>query len=164
MSVKFSCRVAAMLITIFGMIACARRAEFEVPDTNGMRWFKGNTHAHTAMSDGDSPPETVARWYKEHGYHFLVLSDHNVFTNPAILSFLIDSTFLLIPGEEVTAEFQGKPVHVNGLNIPQAIVPVADTSLVGTIQKNVDAVRAVNGVPHINHPNFGWAISQRELL
>lgn len=42
------------------------------------KWYKGNTHTHTWWSDGDSPPETVVKWYKNHGYHFLVLSDHNV--------------------------------------------------------------------------------------
>jgi hypothetical protein len=40
-------------------------------------WWKGNTHAHTWWSDGDSPPELVSAWYRERGYHFLVLSDHN---------------------------------------------------------------------------------------
>lgn len=44
----------------------------------GTNWYKGNTHTHTWWSDGDSPPETVVKWYKDHGYHFLVLSDHNV--------------------------------------------------------------------------------------
>ena len=42
-----------------------------------LQWFKGNTHTHSWWSDGDSPPETVVGWYKEHGYDFLVLSDHN---------------------------------------------------------------------------------------
>lgn len=40
-------------------------------------WWKGNTHTHTWWSDGDRPPESVAAWYREHGYNFLVLSDHN---------------------------------------------------------------------------------------
>jgi hypothetical protein len=40
-------------------------------------WWKGNTHTHTWWSDGDSPPETVSGWYRDRGYHFLVLSDHN---------------------------------------------------------------------------------------
>ena len=40
-------------------------------------WWKGNTHTHTWWSDGDSPPETVSEWYRDRGYHFLVLSDHN---------------------------------------------------------------------------------------
>ncbi len=42
------------------------------------RWYKGNTHTHTLWSDGDALPEVAAEWYKSHGYHFLVLSDHNV--------------------------------------------------------------------------------------
>ena len=44
------------------------------------RWFKGNTHTHTLNSDGDSTPDDVVRWYREHGYHFLVLTDHNFLT------------------------------------------------------------------------------------
>ncbi|MBL7139797.1 MAG: hypothetical protein ISS74_02715 [Planctomycetes bacterium] len=41
------------------------------------QWFKGNTHVHSRWSDGRDWPETVAQWYKEHGYHFLVVTDHN---------------------------------------------------------------------------------------
>lgn len=42
------------------------------------KWYKGNTHTHTFWSDGKEFPETVAARYKEMGYHFLALSDHNV--------------------------------------------------------------------------------------
>jgi hypothetical protein len=42
------------------------------------RWWKGNTHTHSWWSDGDTPPEVVADWYKQRGYNFLVFSDHNV--------------------------------------------------------------------------------------
>jgi hypothetical protein len=42
------------------------------------RWYKGNTHTHTWWSDGDAPPEVAVKWYKEHGYNFLMLSDHNI--------------------------------------------------------------------------------------
>lgn len=135
---------------------------FEVPDWSG-RWFRGNTHAHTTASDGDSSPEYVARWYRDHGYDFLVLTDHNVFTDPAALAHLVDSTFLLIPGEEVTSSFESAPVHVNGLNLPGLVEARRAESLVGTIQANVDAIRDVQGVPHINHPNFQWAFGADEL-
>ncbi|MCH2613749.1 MAG: hypothetical protein MKZ70_03515, partial [Opitutales bacterium] len=47
-------------------------------ESDDLRWFKGNTHTHTLWSDGDDLPESVADWYKRHGYHFLVLSDHNI--------------------------------------------------------------------------------------
>lgn len=41
------------------------------------RWWKGNTHTHSLWSDGDAAPEWIADWYRSHGFHFLVLSDHN---------------------------------------------------------------------------------------
>ena len=41
-------------------------------------WWRGNTHTHTLWSDGDAAPEYVADGYKSRGYHFLVISDHNV--------------------------------------------------------------------------------------
>ncbi len=127
------------------------------------RWFKGNTHTHTINSDGDSPPDAVALWYKQHGYNFLVLTDHNVFTDPKMLAGLVDSTFMLIAGEELTTSFEQKPVHVNGLNIPHVLQAQKASTLLETIQKNVDEIRGVSGVPHINHPNFGWAISAATL-
>jgi hypothetical protein len=134
----------------------------EAPDWSG-RWYKGNTHAHTTESDGDSSPEYVAQWYKDHGYDFLVLSDHNAFTDPSTLAHLVDSDFLLIPGEELTSSFDGAPVHVNGLNIPHVIEARTAETLVATIQANVDAVREVDAVPHINHPNFRWSFGADEL-
>lgn len=155
--------VAALLLA-----ACApgrvapQGASFEVPRWQGT-FLKGNTHTHTLESDGDSPPEVVARWYKSHGYRFLVISDHNVFVDPRTLAQLVDSTFLLIPGEEVTASFQRAPVHVNGLNIPGLVAPRSGATLLETVQANVDAVREALGVPHINHPNFRWAIPAEVL-
>ena len=137
---------------------------FESRDLAGLRWFKGNTHTHTTASDGDSPPEVVAAWYKSRGYQFLVLSDHNVFTDPARLAGLVDSTFLLIGGEELTSSVARRPVHVNGLALTHLVAARNDSTLVGTIQGNVDAVREASGVPHINHPNFRWAFGVTELL
>lgn len=49
------------------------------------RWWKGNTHTHTWWSDGDSPPEIASAWYREHGYDFLVLSDHNIMQKGSLL-------------------------------------------------------------------------------
>ncbi|HSJ64167.1 MAG TPA: CehA/McbA family metallohydrolase [Gemmatimonadaceae bacterium] len=162
LSLRFVLIVALLTLPAMGA-AQSSGARFELPPSQEGQWFKGNTHSHTDRSDGDSPPGVVARWYKAHGYRFLVLSDHNVFTDPKTLSHLVDSSFLLIPGEELTSSFERKPVHVNGLNIPGLIEARTDSTLVGTIQKNVDAVREARGVPHINHPNFRWAFGYEEL-
>lgn len=155
--------IVATILVFAAPIVAHSQPSFERSDFTTGRWFKGNTHTHTSESDGDSPPMTVAEWYKTHGYNFLVISDHNIWVDPATLSSLVDSSFLLIPGEELTTSFQRKPVHVNGLNVPGVIQPRTDTTLLGTVQRNVDAVREVDGVPHINHPNFGWAIPAEVL-
>ena len=63
----------------------------------------------------------------------------------------------------MTDGFGGKPIHVNGLALDRLVTPQGGASIVDTIQRNVDAIRSVNGVPHINHPNFRWAITADEL-
>jgi len=129
-----------------------------------MRWYKGNTHTHTLNSDGDSTPDDVVRWYREHGYQFLVLTDHNFHTNVDGLNALhaADDQFLVIRGEEVTSTSKGKPVHVNGLDTNRRVgaqTGAPDSTIVDVLQRSVDAVRAASGVPTINHPNFGWALT-----
>jgi hypothetical protein len=131
----------------------------------GTRWLKGNTHTHTTESDGDTSPDEVTRWYREHGYQFLVLSDHNVLTSVDALNAINgkDGSFLLIKGEEVTDAFDGRPVHINGLDVAEKVEPQKGSSLLDVLQRNVDAIRRVRGVPHINHPNFRWAFSTDDL-
>ena len=125
------------------------------------KWYKGNTHTHTIHSDGDSTPDEVARWYKEHQYNFLVLSDHNYLTQVKGLNSVFGSEekFLLIPGEEVSDAFEKIPIHLNGLNINKLVPPQGGSGVVETIQNNVHAIRRVDGVPHINHPNFQWSLT-----
>ena len=45
------------------------------------RWWKGNLHTHSLWSDGNDFPEMIAAWYKERGWNFLALSDHNVLSD-----------------------------------------------------------------------------------
>ncbi|MDQ3069309.1 MAG: CehA/McbA family metallohydrolase [Acidobacteriota bacterium] len=129
------------------------------------RWYKGNTHAHTLNSDGDSTPDEVVRWYREHGYQFLVLTDHNHLTSVDGLNALHAATekFLVVKGEEVTDRFGDKSLHINGLDVSHHVAPQGGASVVEVLQRNVDAIRHAQGVPHINHPNFGWSISADEL-
>ncbi|MFM2220067.1 MAG: hypothetical protein RL240_4385 [Planctomycetota bacterium] len=42
------------------------------------RWWKGNLHTHSLWSDGNDFPEMISDWYRQKGYHFLAISDHNV--------------------------------------------------------------------------------------
>jgi hypothetical protein len=65
-------------VTAAVVLAFVSAAAGQSGGPGGPKWFRGNTHTHTWWSDGDSPPETVVKWYREHGYDFLVLSDHNI--------------------------------------------------------------------------------------
>ena len=130
-----------------------------------LRWYKGNTHTHTINSDGDSTPDDVVRWYREHGYNFLVLTDHNFLTSVDGLNALhgADGKFLVVKGEEVTELFEEKSLHINGLDVSHEVPPQGGTSVVDVLQRNVDAIRRADGVPHINHPNYRWSITADEL-
>ena len=129
------------------------------------RWYKGNTHTHTLNSDGDSTPDDVVRWYREHGYQFLVLTDHNFLTSVDGLNALhgADERFLVIKGEEVTDRYEDKSLHINGLDVNAVVPPQGGSSVVDVLQRNVDAIRRANGIPHINHPSFRWSITAQEL-
>jgi hypothetical protein len=132
---------------------------------SSLRWYKGNTHTHTLNSDGDSTPDEVVRWYREHGYHFMVLTDHNYLTSVDGLNAVHGAAdrFLVIRGEEVTSSVASKAVHVNGLNLETLVKQSTAASVVAAAQENVDGIRKANGVPHINHPNFTWAMTPEEL-
>ena len=180
------------------------------------RWWKGNLHTHSLWSDGDDYPEMIMQWYKERGYHFVALSDHNIlakgekwvapmisrggmeafdrylaeYGSSWVESETIDDTlwtrlktideyrtlfeasdsFLVIQSEELSDGFEGRPVHVNATNILKLIEPQHGNSMRDVLQRNVDAVfaqRDSSGVPmfpHINHPNFGWAMTAEDLI
>jgi hypothetical protein len=140
-------------------------ATAQAPPATTDRWFKGNTHTHTLNSDGDSTPDDVVRWYREHGYQFLVLTDHNFLTDVDALQALHGASdrFLVVRGEEVSDRFGEAPLHVNGLNVGRLVQPQGGASVVDVLQRNVNAIRDAGGVPHINHPNFRWAVSAAQL-
>jgi predicted metal-dependent phosphoesterase TrpH len=142
-------------------IAAAFAANVPAQNQPALHWYKGNTHTHTLNSDGDSTPDDVVRWYRENRYDFLVLTDHNFITSVEGLNALhgADEKFLIMKGEEVTDAFQGKSIHINGLNVGRLVAPQGGKSVADAIQRDVDAIREAMGVPHINHPNFGWSIT-----
>ena len=186
------------------------------PETASSSWWKGNLHTHSLWSDGDDYPEMIMDWYKQRGYHFMALSDHNILaegekwvpltqTANGHLAFqkyrdrfgddgvtwkvegedtlvrlkTLDEyrplfeepgAFLIFQAEEITDGFEQKPVHVNATNVQELIEPQGGGSVREVMQNNVDAVldqRARTGqpmFPHINHPNFGWAVTAEDLI
>ena len=131
-----------------------------------LKWFKGNIHTHTTESDGDDTPENVVRWYRRHGYDFLVLSDHNHLT---LFEYAEGRRRfkrpLMVPGEEVTLSIhEGRtPVHINAIGISRVVEPIDAREVVPTLQANVDAIIGAGGIASINHPNFKWAFDHNHI-
>ncbi|HUR21526.1 MAG TPA: CehA/McbA family metallohydrolase [Vicinamibacterales bacterium] len=152
-----------------GLIATVAAALVAVgPEAQGVgppRWFRGNTHTHSLNSDGDSTPEDIARWYREHGYHFVVFTDHEFITPVDGLNAVIGAhgKFLVMSGQEVTGRFNATPVHANGLGLTTVVMPRTGTAPLDVLQKDVAAIREAGALPQINHPNFGWALTGADL-
>jgi hypothetical protein len=62
-------------------------AQLENPYQNYPYWYKGQTHAHSTESgqldvpDPRSTPANVEKWYRDRGYTFIALTDHNSVTS-----------------------------------------------------------------------------------
>lgn len=156
------------------------------------RWYKGNTHTHTINTDGDSSPVDVVRFYREQGYNFVVLSDHDSITPTDGLNALFGTAesnatdrtalpfrpFMVIKGEEVTDAFipealpgqdpksrdiGRKEIHLVGVGVKSVVPRQKGTSPTDVLQRNVDAIRRASGLPIINHPNFVWSLTAEDL-
>ncbi|MEJ7731787.1 MAG: CehA/McbA family metallohydrolase [Polyangiaceae bacterium] len=157
---------AALLLGAAAAAAC-RDGEPGQPGTfadpvDASAFLRGNLHAHSTLSDGDHTPEEVLAWYRDHGYAFAALTEHNLRVDPARYDDPTDS-FVVIAGEEVTMVSGGKPIHVNALchghTIGGGELPTARAA----IRHAAAEVRALGGVALLNHPNFEWALSTADV-
>jgi hypothetical protein len=77
--------------------------------------------------------------------------------------------FLLIPAEEISTGAEGVPVHINASNIHEKVDPLKAETVVETVNVNLRAVHEQAEkagreiLAHLNHPNFGWAITAHDL-
>jgi len=206
--------VALAMVSLLALCSCTPEAGR--PAAEG-RWFKGNTHEHSRWSDGRDWPEMVAKWYKDHGYHFIVVTDHNTLQegekwvgvgDPARFEACREAfgddwiqtrevkhpktgkpvqqvrlktleayrdrleepgRFLLIMGEEITGKWKDVQVHVNALNVAEAIPPQKGDTIEATIAADIDACRQQERhlsrpiVAHLNHPNWGGPIPVEQI-
>ena len=147
-----------------------------------LHWYRCNTHTHTSAppgSDANATPESVAEWYRAHGYHCLVITDHEHLTEVASLNqkYAAEGNFLVLPGQEITQALQDpshhqgvRHLHVNGININRRILPMGyplpakDTSPAQTYTRNIDAIYSAGGLPQVNHPNLRWSVRLEDLL
>jgi hypothetical protein len=160
--------IAALLTSAL----CSAFAQAPAP-----RWYRGNTHAHTLNSDGDTPAAEVVRWYRTHGYQFLFVTDHEYVTDVAPLNqlFATPGRFLTLSAQEVTQRTSDathpdrvRQAHINALGISTVIRPlgernIANQSIASTYARNIAEIRKQNGVAQVNHPNFRWSVKFEEM-
>lgn len=75
-------------------------------------FFKGNTHAHTTLSDGVKTPKEAIDLYARAGYDFLALTDHDVQSAG-------DETSrpLLLSGIELDCQINTQAYHIVGIGM-----------------------------------------------
>lgn len=92
------------------------------------RFFRGNLHMHSTLSDGAADPEEICRSYKEEGYDFVSLTDHftGQFGYPiADTSGFREDGFTTIPGAELHsgAMENGDLWHILAVGLPPDFPP-----------------------------------------
>ena len=61
-----------------GSLSATAQESFRLQAEAGQSWYRGNMHTHSHWSDGDDYLGSIAKWYRDHDYQFLVFTDHNV--------------------------------------------------------------------------------------
>ena len=77
--------------------------------------------------------------------------------------------FLMIQGEEISDRAEGVPVHLNATNLAELIEPLGGRTVAEAIDNNLRAAEEQAKrtgreiLVHLNHPNFGYAITAEDL-
>ena len=126
------------------------KREFTNPFRVPGKWYKGNLHTHTTLSDGTKTPEELVELYKEKGYDFLSITDHSIV---AKTTHFTEEEFLMIPGEEICI---GKSTantlyHIVALGV-QKTLPFEDFSYGLNPQRVIDRINAEGGFAILAHP------------
>ena len=128
-----------------------------------MNWYAGNLHCHSTFSDGDAEPKKVAQWYRDHGYSFLSITDHNCLTPIDEYAENLPD-FIGIPGSESTWRAGKTNTHVNGFGIVEKIpLPERDLTAIETLQFAIDGIKKKGGLAMINHPCWLWSFGSKEM-
>lgn len=136
-------KLLPILVAILtGILACASENSKEK-----RHWYRGNTHTHARFSDENDTNDVpeIAGWYKDAGYDFLLLSEHNdhvakkqIFCHNEAADL---PNFIILCGLELS-EIR----HLTALGIDRYIGD--ETSLQDGVNKTI----AAGGVPILNHP------------
>jgi len=164
--------LAPLLLDPFACVTHVHGRALDRPPPQPARYLKGQLHLHSSRSgDSHTPPSEVVRWYREHGFDFIVFTDHN-----RAGSLVQSSSPLVLSGVELTQNLRActpppEPgeqclLHVNALFVDQGVTGLdpwrpegangGDDRLAAYVRAMATAARA-GGIAQLNHPNFHHA-------
>jgi hypothetical protein len=135
-------------------------------------WYKGVVHCHANWGAPQLPtttPDVVVRWYREHNYNFVSVTDLNYYTPPDGLKALFDAPgrFLVVPGTEPSKDpIQpgNKIVDTIGIGINGPVDQPQGDTVAAVLDSEAKAIRRAGGLPIAAHPNLTYALTARDLL
>ena len=118
------------------------------------RWYRGDLHIHTTMSDGhDTPKEMKIRAEKE-GLDFYAVTDHNVWQEKWPLT-----SCMVLPGMEITKDTG----HANVIGLGNAIC-VNEVSEKTGVQLLTELSQNTDVIVSLNHPFLDqWSWKEMDL-
>ena len=162
-------------LTEYNNISLASFDSFKVmnPYQNKTRFYKAQLHTHSTNSDGQLSPGELIKEYRERGFAFLAITDHDYITK-TVSDYVSDektankkgqalkhsnSCLILIEGEEMTWPRPVRPFggHLNRLFVDKK---VSDKSLQTVIDKTAES----GGIVVINHPAFLGSLGTQQWL
>jgi hypothetical protein len=151
---KYPLILSALVITsIINCPGCT-----EIPEIRVEGWYRGNTHTHARLSDqhdNDDVPK-IANWYKNAGYSFLLLSEHNNHLDKKQIichdEISEPGEFLMLCGLELS-----NSKHQTALGINEYIGNEE------SLPDGVNKIIAAGGVPLLNHP-FSSKITMKSFI
>lgn len=163
-------RSTLLLFALLCILGCrARRSTSPASSPPAVRYLKGQLHLHSSRSaDSHTSPAEVVRWYGEHGFDFIVFTDHNraglpmrssaplVFSGVELTQNLRDCTPPPAPGDQCL-------LHVNAVFVRPGVdgldpwrPEVASERRAG-YRLALAATAHAGGLAQLNHPNFHYA-------
>lgn len=117
------------------------------------RFWRGNLHTHSTLSDGALAPEKVVEAYKNAGYDFMMLSDHFIghFNWPiADTRAMRSNSFTTILGSELHAPVTqvGELWHIVAAGLPLDFEPAAPEETGAALAARAADAGAFVGIAH----------------
>jgi hypothetical protein len=150
----------AQMFFIFALSVTGNSEQLNIisPYSKKSNAYKGQLHCHTKNSDGAQVSSTVLSAYKNAGYDFCVITDHEKVT-PSTTN-ISQTGILHIQGmEKLTKDSTGAGIHMIGIGVNS---PMASSI---TTQQAIDNYLLQNALPELAHPSWtGTPVSSSTML